>query len=88
MLKDLGKRSVTSVLIEGGGEVLGQALDARLIDKVQIYLGPILTGGPVIAFPGLGAQSTSNAIHLGDVSYRRIGENVCVTAYPKKIAPE
>jgi diaminohydroxyphosphoribosylaminopyrimidine deaminase/5-amino-6-(5-phosphoribosylamino)uracil reductase len=88
VLKDLGKRSVTSVLIEGGGQVLGQALDARLIDKMQIYLGPILTGGPVIAFPGRGAQSTSNAIHLGDVSYGRIGENVCVTAYPTKIACE
>ena len=88
VLKDLGKRSVTSVLIEGGGEVLGQALDARLIDKVQIYLGPILTGGPVVAFPGRGSQSTSNAIRLSDVSYQRIGENVCVTAYPKKTAPE
>jgi diaminohydroxyphosphoribosylaminopyrimidine deaminase/5-amino-6-(5-phosphoribosylamino)uracil reductase len=88
VLKDLGKRNVTSVLIEGGGKVLGQALDARLIDKVQIYLGPILTGGPVIAFPGLGAQSTSNAIHLGDVSYGLIGKNICVTAYPEKIAPE
>ena len=88
VLKDLGKRSVTSVLIEGGGEVLGQALDARLIDKVQIYLGPILTGGPVIAFPGSGAESTRNAIHLGDVSYRRIGENVCVTGYPKIMVAE
>jgi diaminohydroxyphosphoribosylaminopyrimidine deaminase / 5-amino-6-(5-phosphoribosylamino)uracil reductase len=88
VLKDLGERSVTSVLIEGGGEVLGQALDARLIDKVQIYLGPILTGGPAIAFSGHGAQSTSKALHLSDVSYRRIGEDVCVTAYPKKIAPE
>ena len=88
VLKDLGKRSVTSVLIEGGGEVLGQALDARLIDKVQIYLGPILTGGSVIAFPGHGAESTRNAIHLSDVSYRRIGENICVTGYPKKIASE
>jgi diaminohydroxyphosphoribosylaminopyrimidine deaminase / 5-amino-6-(5-phosphoribosylamino)uracil reductase len=88
VLKDLGKRSVTSVLIEGGGEVLGQALDARLIDKVQIYLGPILTGGPAIAFSGHGAQSTSSAIHLSDVSYRRIGEDVCVTAYPKRIVPE
>lgn len=82
VLKALGKRSVTSVLIEGGGDVLGQALDARLIDKVQIYLGSILTGGRVIAFPGHGAQSTSNAIHLRDVSYRRIGENVCITGYP------
>jgi diaminohydroxyphosphoribosylaminopyrimidine deaminase/5-amino-6-(5-phosphoribosylamino)uracil reductase len=88
VLKDLGKRSVTSVLIEGGGQLLGQALDARLIDKVQIYLGPILTGGPVIAFPGHGAQSTSNAIHLDEISYRRLGENMCITAYPKKIAPE
>jgi diaminohydroxyphosphoribosylaminopyrimidine deaminase / 5-amino-6-(5-phosphoribosylamino)uracil reductase len=88
VLKDLGKRSVTSVLIEGGGEVLGQALDARLIDKVQIYLAPILTGGPLIAFPGLGAQSTSNAVHLGDVSYGLIGGNICITAYPEKIAPE
>lgn len=88
VLKDLGKRSVTSVLIEGGGEVLGQALDARLIDKVQIYLGPILTGGPVVAFPGRGAHSTSNAIRLSDVSYWRIGENVCLTAYPKKTTPE
>jgi diaminohydroxyphosphoribosylaminopyrimidine deaminase/5-amino-6-(5-phosphoribosylamino)uracil reductase len=87
VLKDLGKRSVTSVLIEGGGEMLGQALDARLIDKVQIYLGPILTGGPVIAFPGHGAQSTGSAIGLGDISYRRIDENVCITAYPKKIGP-
>jgi diaminohydroxyphosphoribosylaminopyrimidine deaminase/5-amino-6-(5-phosphoribosylamino)uracil reductase len=88
VLKDLGKRGVTSVLIEGGGEVLGQALDARLVDKVQIYLGPILTGGPVIAFPGHGAQSTSNAIHLSDVSYRRIGEDVCVTAYSNRTASE
>ncbi len=84
VLKDLGKRSVTSVLIEGGGEVLGQALDARLIDKVQIYLGPILTGGPLIAFPGRGAQSTGKATPLREVSYWRIGENVCITAYPKE----
>ena len=88
VLEDLGERGITSVLIEGGGEILGQALDERLIDKVQIYLGPILTGGPVVAFPGFGAQSTSNAIRLRDVSYRRIEDNVCVTAYPKVIAPD
>ena len=83
VLEDLGKRNVTSVLIEGGGEVLGQALDAHLIDKVQLYLGPILTGGPVIAFSGRGANATQTAIHLDAVSYRRIGQSVCVTGYPK-----
>jgi diaminohydroxyphosphoribosylaminopyrimidine deaminase / 5-amino-6-(5-phosphoribosylamino)uracil reductase len=83
VLKDLGERGVTSVLIEGGGEVLGQALDARLIDKVQLYLGPILTGGLVIAFPGQGAETAANAFHLRHVSYRQIGQSVCITAYPE-----
>src|SRR3989442_170273 len=85
VLKNLGKRGITSVLIEGGGELLGQALDARLIDKVQLYLGPILSGGPVIAFPGRGAENTANALRLRCVSYRRIGQSVCITGYPDDV---
>jgi diaminohydroxyphosphoribosylaminopyrimidine deaminase/5-amino-6-(5-phosphoribosylamino)uracil reductase len=82
VLKDLGKRGITSVMIEGGGDVLGQALDARLIDKVQLYLGAILTGGPVIAFPGRGAAKAAHALRLVRVSYEKIGQSVCITAYP------
>jgi len=65
--------------------VLGQALDARLIDKVQLYLGPILTGGPVIAFPGGGAENTANALHLRCISHRRIARSVCITGYPEDV---
>jgi diaminohydroxyphosphoribosylaminopyrimidine deaminase / 5-amino-6-(5-phosphoribosylamino)uracil reductase len=83
VLKDLGEKSVTSVLIEGGGSILGQALDGRLIDKVQIYLGPILTGGPIIAFAGRGAGSSQEALRLQGITYARLGDNVCVAGYPK-----
>jgi diaminohydroxyphosphoribosylaminopyrimidine deaminase / 5-amino-6-(5-phosphoribosylamino)uracil reductase len=82
VLKDLGKRGITSVLIEGGGEVLGEALDKRLIDKVQIYLGPILAGGPVIAFPGKGTAKTADSLRLRDVDYQQISQSVSVTGYP------
>ena len=82
VLKDLGKRSVTSVLIEGGGEILGEALDKQLIDKVQIYLGPILTGGPVVAFPGEGVEKTPDALRLRDIEYEQIGQTVSLTGYP------
>ena len=85
ILDDLGKKNVTSVLIEGGGDVLGQALDRRLIDKVQIYLGPILTGGPVVAFGGNGANATANAARLQRVSFAQIGQCVRVTGYFRKI---
>jgi diaminohydroxyphosphoribosylaminopyrimidine deaminase/5-amino-6-(5-phosphoribosylamino)uracil reductase len=83
VLKHLGERNVTSVLIEGGGEVLSQALEARLIDKVQLYLGPILTGGPVIAFAGRGFETSAGALRLRNVSYRQVGESVCITGYPQ-----
>ena len=83
VLEDLGSKEVTSVLIEGGGEVLGQALDAGLIDKVQVYLAPILTGGAVIAFAGRGASATQAAAHLARVSYTKFGGNICVTGYPR-----
>lgn len=82
VLRDLGEKEITSVLIEGGGEILGQALDQRLVDKVQLYLGPVLTGGPVVAFPGIGAGSSEQALRLDCVRYERIGQDVCVTGYP------
>src|SRR6266403_5956378 len=82
VLKNLGKRGITSVLIEGGGEVLGEALEKRLIDKVQIYLGPILTGGPVIAFPGEGVEKTADALRLRDIECEQIGQTVSISGYP------
>jgi diaminohydroxyphosphoribosylaminopyrimidine deaminase/5-amino-6-(5-phosphoribosylamino)uracil reductase len=82
VLKDLGKRGITSVLIEGGGEVLGEALGKRLIDKVQIYLGSILTGGPVVAFPGEGVEKTAEALWLRDIEYEQIGQTISLRGYP------
>ncbi|HEV2045416.1 MAG TPA: bifunctional diaminohydroxyphosphoribosylaminopyrimidine deaminase/5-amino-6-(5-phosphoribosylamino)uracil reductase RibD [Chthoniobacterales bacterium] len=83
VLSDLGRKNVISVLIEGGGDVLGQALDEEMIDKMQIYLGPILTGGPVIAFPGPGKGATQEAARLERVRYEKIGQNLCITGYPR-----
>ena len=82
VLRELGEKEITSVLIEGGGEILGQALDERLVDKIQLYLGPVLTGGPVVAFPGIGAASTERALRLDRVRYERIGQDVCVIGFP------
>lgn len=80
VLDELGNLEITSVLIEGGGDVLGQALDARLIDRVRIYLAPLLTAGSVFAFAGSGAPSTQQAARLTDVRYERIDGDVFMTA--------
>jgi diaminohydroxyphosphoribosylaminopyrimidine deaminase/5-amino-6-(5-phosphoribosylamino)uracil reductase len=82
LLRELGSREITSVLIEGGGEILGQALDEQLIDLVQIYVAPVFTGGPTVAFARSGAGSTQEAPRLGDIRYEKIGGDLCVSGNP------
>jgi len=79
VLKELGKRGVTSALIEGGGEVLGQAFDKRLVDEVVFYIAPILAGGPKLAVGGQGAGATVDSIRLEQIAYRRIGSDIRVS---------
>ncbi len=82
VLAELGKKEITSVLIEGGGDVLGQAFDARRVDKVQFYLAPLLTGGPVPAVGGKGVAATMAGARLTGVSFAKIGRDISVTGYP------
>ena len=83
VLADLGQKNVTSLLIEGGGEILGHALDQRLIDKVQVYVAPLLSGGGVMAFAGHGVSRSIEAARLERVRFERIGRDICITGYPK-----
>src|SRR4029077_21238343 len=78
VVRELGRRAITSVLTEGGGAVLGDAFDRRLVDEVHFYLAPLLCGGPdVIAGRGAGSSAASTA--LRDVRYERISDNLHVS---------
>jgi len=83
VLAELGKQQITSVLIEGGGQLLGHALDECLIDKIQVYVAPLLTGGPVIAFGANGAANTAAAAQVDRITFAKVGADVCVTGYPR-----
>lgn len=45
VLTELGRRRMTNVLVEGGGELLGSFFDRRLIDEVHVFVAPKLLGG-------------------------------------------
>ncbi|CAN5560615.1 bifunctional diaminohydroxyphosphoribosylaminopyrimidine deaminase/5-amino-6-(5-phosphoribosylamino)uracil reductase RibD [soil metagenome] len=78
-LKDLGKRGIQSVLIEGGGRLLGEAFDRQLVDEVCFYLAPLLTSGPVPAVGGKGIPAVALAQRLESVVFKRIGSDVRLT---------
>ncbi|HEY8903206.1 MAG TPA: bifunctional diaminohydroxyphosphoribosylaminopyrimidine deaminase/5-amino-6-(5-phosphoribosylamino)uracil reductase RibD [Chthoniobacterales bacterium] len=78
-LDELGrKHGVTSVLIEGGGRVLGEVFDRHLAHRAVIYVAPQLLGGPVPAVAGHGADRKHPASRLTHIQYRRIGDDVRV----------
>jgi len=83
LLRYLGGRDVLSLLVEGGGELLGGFFDLGLVDKVQAIIAPIIIGGQeaTAAVAGSGARRMADALRLRDVTIERLGEDVLVTGY-------
>jgi diaminohydroxyphosphoribosylaminopyrimidine deaminase/5-amino-6-(5-phosphoribosylamino)uracil reductase len=76
-LKVLGKRDITSVLMEGGGELLGSLFDARLVDRVAFFYAPIILGGrsAVAAVAGQGVATVGKAVGFRDCCWRQVGKS-------------
>ena len=66
LMEILGKREVTSVLIEGGSQINASALAVGIVDKVMYFIAPKLIGGQNAPGPigGVGIQSLSAAVNL------------------------
>ena len=69
VLEELGRRGMTSVLVEGGGRIVGDFLDRGCIDEVDVYVAPILEGGDHsrTAVRGLGRELMTQALRLQSV---------------------
>jgi diaminohydroxyphosphoribosylaminopyrimidine deaminase/5-amino-6-(5-phosphoribosylamino)uracil reductase len=83
-LAELAQRGISSVLLEGGGQTLGEAFDQNLVDEIRFFIAPIIQGGQVPTVGGLGAASNESAIRLKDVSCTAIGSDVLVKALVRK----
>lgn len=83
LMKELAAREITSVLIEGGGEVHASALSAGIVDKVVFFIAPKIIGGKEAPGPvgGCGADRLAGAVTLRDVRVSRLGEDILVEGY-------
>jgi diaminohydroxyphosphoribosylaminopyrimidine deaminase/5-amino-6-(5-phosphoribosylamino)uracil reductase len=84
VLKFLGERDVASLLIEGGGAVVGEALQRNLVDKMMIYTAPKIMGEGIPSVRGLTSKSISKMACLKEMSFDKIGEDILIQGYPKK----
>jgi diaminohydroxyphosphoribosylaminopyrimidine deaminase/5-amino-6-(5-phosphoribosylamino)uracil reductase len=83
VLGELGKRSIQSVLVEGGARVAGAFLDSGLINKVSFFIAPLIIGGrdAPTSIGGTGAAKMIDAAGLQDVEVIRRGRDLEVTGY-------
>jgi len=84
-LEELGRRSIQSVLVEGGASLAGLLLDAGLVNKVTFFVAPMIIGGQESpsAIGGAGAETIAEAVQLEKVEVRRHDNDIEITGYPK-----
>lgn len=83
LMEALGKMGFLSVMIEGGAEINASALQEGVVDKVLVFLAPILIGGKSTptAVGGEGIEMLREAKRLRDVRIERFGEDVLIEGY-------
>ena len=87
LLKKLGAENVTSLLVEGGGEVNASFLLGGLAQRVAFFYAPKILGGRDSrkAVAGAGARNLAEALSLREVEWKRLGPDLLLTA---KVAAE
>lgn len=79
LLTALAGREVRGVLVEGGAEVAGAFLEAGLVDRVAMFVAPLLLGGATAPTAVAGAgRELKRALSLEHVEVRRIGDDVLI----------
>jgi diaminohydroxyphosphoribosylaminopyrimidine deaminase / 5-amino-6-(5-phosphoribosylamino)uracil reductase len=85
-LAELGRRGITSLLLEGGPTLAGSFVDAGELDELRLFVAPILIGGagaaPVTA--GLGIERMEEAARALALSAESCGEDLLITARLKE----
>ena len=83
VMTELGRREITSLIIEGGAMVNWAALAAAIVDKIFFYYAPkILAGTGSIPFAlGVGYRGMNDAAYIRNIRLHRFGEDFAVEGY-------
>lgn len=83
LMDELGKRGITSLLIEGGGTTHASAFKAGIVDKVMFFVAPKILGGRDAVSPveGEGFATIDEAIQLDHMTATPVGQDLLIEAY-------
>ena len=72
-----------NILIEGGKDILGSFFDLRLVNKVLIFIAPIIVGGQNAntAVGGKGYDYIAESARLKKFNITRIQDDIMISGY-------
>ena len=80
LLDEIGKREKLTLLVEGGGELMGSLLAEGMIDEVCAFVAPLMIGGRDAPSPvgDPGVTELSEALRLSSLGIEKIGSDVLI----------
>lgn len=86
LMKELGKRKIDSILLEGGSDLNYSALEAGIVHKVISFISPKIIGGNTAKTPvgGEGKALMEGAYKLEYMKTHLIGEDIMIEGYIKE----
>jgi diaminohydroxyphosphoribosylaminopyrimidine deaminase / 5-amino-6-(5-phosphoribosylamino)uracil reductase len=83
VLQELGRRGISGLLVEGGGETAARFVESGLAQKLTLFYAPKLLGsGGVPMIGALRVTKMAEALEFSVSRLETIGEDVAVTLYP------
>ncbi len=86
LMTELGRREITSLMIEGGSSLSSHALHDGVVDKIVFFIAPKIICGKdsYPAVGGIACPSLQDAYKLRDLKVRRVGEDLMIEGYVVK----
>lgn len=79
LMAELARREVTALLLEGGGELNAGFLEAGLVDRVAVFVAPLLLGGQTAPTPvGGPGRGLKEAFRLTTMTVKSVGTDLLI----------
>ncbi|MFN3531584.1 MAG: bifunctional diaminohydroxyphosphoribosylaminopyrimidine deaminase/5-amino-6-(5-phosphoribosylamino)uracil reductase RibD [Candidatus Brocadia sp.] len=80
LFQRLGEMNLTNILVEGGSRVITSMFEGHFVDKVMVFIAPIIIGGEGAKSPilGKGIEKISEAIKFHEILVKRFLNDVVV----------
>jgi diaminohydroxyphosphoribosylaminopyrimidine deaminase/5-amino-6-(5-phosphoribosylamino)uracil reductase len=84
VLRELGKRGITSLLVEGGSILASEFISSGRVDRYCFCFGPLIMGSGIPAVRSSRIRSLKKALPLKNIEVARVGNDILMTGYSER----